>query len=243
MRSPASAAANAMTQQMMSQMGGQGQMSAMGNMATHDASRRSQPADRWLLSRSRRRSGRKRPERSASAWRLPRRRSARAARRKPTTVLPFAMRCILLMNGPAVEIAALDSRVAMRVAGRSNAEAVRLHPDVERSREASAERRLWQVHEDGRHHGTDDAHGRHGTWHGQVRWRRARLRQRRRRQRRAAQQQAMNQVMSQLSGFNGQIKQKRRRHRAVSAHSNRTGRAAFAECIAGQSEVRRRGRC
>jgi hypothetical protein len=199
-------AANAMTQQMMSQMGGQGQMSAMGNMANmmHPGGANQPTGAPIAVPQA---LGPKAPGKIRSGVAPPEAQVGQGSQAQADYSTPIRNAMILLMNGPAVEIAALDSRVAMQL----QAEATQKQCDyILMSSVAVKHPQSGGFGKFMKMGGTMAqmtpmgamAHGMGGAMAASAASAAASAAAQ------AAQQQAMNQVMSQLSGFNGQIKQK-----------------------------------
>jgi len=203
---PSQAAANTMTQQMMSQMGGQGQMGAMGNMANmmHPGGANQPTGAPIAVPQA---LGPKAPGKIRIGVAPPEAQVGQGSNAQADYSTPIRNAMILLMNGPAVEIAALDSRVAMQVqaeAQQKQCDYILYSSVAVKHPQSSGFGKFMKMG------GTMAqmtpmgamAHGMGGAMAASAASAAASAAAQ------AAQQQAMNQVMSQLSGFNGQIKQK-----------------------------------
>ena len=197
------AAAGAMTQQMMSQMGGAG---AMGNMAAmmHPGGANQPTGAPIAIPQA---LGPKAPGKIRIGVAPPEAQVGQGSNAQADYSTPIRNAMILLMNGPAVEIAALDSRVAMQVqaeAQQKQCDYVLFSSVAVKHPQSSGFGKFMKMG------GTMAqmtpmgamAHGMGGAMAASAASAAASAAAQ------AAQQQAMNQVMSQLSGFNGQIKQK-----------------------------------
>ena len=198
---PSQAAANAMTQQM-SQMGG----GAMGNMAAmmHPGGANQPNGAPIAMPQA---LGPKAPGKIRIGVAPPEAQVGQGSNAQADYSTPIRNAMILLMNGPAVEIAALDSRVAMQL----QAEAQQKQCDyILMSSVAVKHPQSGGFGKFAKFGGMAAsmtpmgamAHGMGGAMAASAASAAASAAAQ------SAQQQAMNQVMSQLSGFNGQIKQK-----------------------------------
>jgi hypothetical protein len=203
---PSQATANAMTQQMMSQMGGQGQMGAMGNMANmmHPGGANQPTGAPIAVPQA---LGPKAPGKIRIGVAPPEAQVGQGSQAQADYSTPIRNAMILLMNGPAVEIAALDSRIAMQLqaeAQQKQCDYILMSSVAVKHPQSGGFGKFMKMG------GTMAqmtpmgamAHGMGGAMAASAASAAASAAAQ------AAQQQAMNQVMSQLSGFNGQIKQK-----------------------------------
>jgi hypothetical protein len=199
---PSQAAANGMTQQMMSQMGGQGQMGNMANMMHPGGN---QPGSAPIAVPQA--LGPKVPGKIRIGVAPPDAQVGQGSNAQADYSTPIRNAMILLMNGPAVEIAALDSRVAMQLqaeAQQKQCDYILMSSVAVKHPQSGGFGKFMKMG------GTMAsmtpmgamAHGMGGAMAASAASAAASAAAQ------AAQQQAMNQVMSQLSGFNGQIKQK-----------------------------------
>jgi hypothetical protein len=200
---PSQAAANAMSQQMMSQMGGAG---AMGNMAAmmHGGGANQPTGAPIAVPQA---LGPKAPGKIRIGVAPPEAQVGQGSQAQADYSTPIRNAMILLMNGPAVEIAALDSRVAMQLqaeAQQKQCDYILMSSVAVKHPQSGGFGKFMKMG------GTMAqmtpmgamAHGMGGAMAASAASAAASAAAQ------AAQQQAMNQVMSQLSGFNGQIKQK-----------------------------------
>jgi hypothetical protein len=195
---PSQAAANAMTQQMMSQMGGQGQMGAMGNMANmmHPGGANQPTGAPIAIPQA---LGPKAPGKIRIGVAPPEAQVGQGSNAQADYSTPIRNAMILLMNGPAVEIAALDSRVAMQLqaeAQQKQCDYILMSSVAVKHPQSGGFGKFMKMG------GTMAQMTPMGAMAASAASAAASAAAQ------AAQQQAMNQVMSQLSGFNGQIKQK-----------------------------------
>src|ERR1700751_4494470 len=111
---PSQAAANSMTQQMMSQMGGQGQMGAMGNMANmmHPGGANQPTGAPIAIPQA---LGPKAPGKIRIGVAPPDAQVGQGSNAGADYSTPIRNAMILLMAGPAVEVAALDSHVPLQL--------------------------------------------------------------------------------------------------------------------------------
>jgi hypothetical protein len=201
---PSQAAANGMTQQMMSQMGGQG-LGAMGNMSNMMHPSGNQPGSAPIAVPQA--LGPKAPGKIRIGVAPPEAQVGQGSNAQADYSTPIRNAMILLMNGPAVEIAPLDSRVAMQLqaeAQQKQCDYILMSSVAVKHPQSGGFGKFMKMG------GTMAsmtpmgamAHGMGGAMAASAASAAASAAAQ------AAQQQAMNQVMSQLSGFNGQIKQK-----------------------------------
>ena len=203
----AAAAGNATSQQMMSQYAAQGAMGAggMGNMANMMAPGGNQPASAPIAIPQA--LGPKAPGKIRIGVAPPDAQVGQGSNPAADYSTPIRNAMILLMNGPAVEIAALDSRVAMQLQAEAQQKqcdyilyssvAVKHAQSSGFGKFAKMAAPMASMTPMGAM-----AHGMGGAMAATAASAAASAAAQ------AAQQQAMNQVMSQLSGFNGQIKSK-----------------------------------
>jgi hypothetical protein len=197
----AAAAGSAMSQQMMSQMGAGG----MGNMGNMMHAGVNQPGGAPIAVPQA--LGPKAPGKIRIGVAPPDAQVGQGSNAQADYSTPIRNAMILLMNGPAVEIAALDSRVAMQVqaeAQQKQCDYILYSSVAVKHPQSSGFGKFMKMG------GTMAqmtpmgamAHGMGGVMAASAASAAASAAAQ------SAQQQAMNQVMSQLSGFNGQIKQK-----------------------------------
>jgi len=197
------AAGSAMSQQMMSQYAAQGAMGNMGNMMHPGGG--NQPGGAPIAVPQA--LGPKAPGKIRIGVAPPDAQVGQGSNAQADYSTPIRNAMILLMNGPAVEIAALDSRVAMQLqaeAQQKQCDYILMSSVAVKHPQGGGFGKFMKMG------GTMAqmtpmgamAHGMGGAMAASAASAAASAAAQ------AAQQQAMNQVMSQLSGFNGQIKQK-----------------------------------
>jgi hypothetical protein len=199
----AAAAGSAMSQQMMSQYAAQA--GGMGNMANMMHPGGNQPGGAPIAVPQA--LGPKAPGKIRIGVAPPEAQVGQGSNAQADYSTPIRNAMILLMNGPAVEIAALDSRVAMQLqaeAQQKQCDYILMSSVAVKHPQGGGFGKFMKMG------GTMAqmtpmgamAHGMGGAMAASAASAAASAAAQ------AAQQQAMNQVMSQLSGFNGQIKQK-----------------------------------
>jgi hypothetical protein len=198
----AAAAGNAMSQQMMSQYAAQGAMGAggMGNLAGGNQPASAPIAIPQAL-------GAKAPGKIRIGVAPPEAQVGQGSNAAADYSTPIRNAMILLMNGPAVEIAALDSRVAMQLqveAQQKQCDYILYSSVAVKHAQSSGFGKFAKMAAPMASMTPMGAmaHGMGGAMAATAASAAASAAAQ------AAQQQAMNQVMSQLSGFNGQIQSK-----------------------------------